>query len=155
MLYYRCRRNYLWLQPLFPMVTGAVVSAFGVLYHRYRHLRLRNANLCASRDRATHDLQLLAHQVRSMVKVAPLAVPQLGSCTSSGRAWRLCAARHSQGEARPVGSQPRPQLLERAAFEVACLTACVLSPTRCRCKVGCRHRMTPAACPPRELPPPR
>ena len=31
----------------------------------------------------------------STVKVPPLAVPQLGSCASSGRAWRLWAARHS------------------------------------------------------------
>ena len=32
-----------------------------------------------------------------------LAVPQLGSCASSGRAWRLWAARHSQsGEAQPL-----------------------------------------------------
>ena len=29
---------------------------------------------------------------------APSAVPQLGSCASSGRAWRLRAARHSEGE---------------------------------------------------------
>ena len=32
-------------------------------------------------------------------KVAPLAVPQLGSCGPSGRAWQLWAARHSQSEA--------------------------------------------------------
>ena len=37
----------------------------------------------------------------------PLAVPELGSCASSGRAWRLTAW-HSQGEARPLGSQPLP-----------------------------------------------
>ena len=30
----------------------------------------------------------------------PLAAPQLGSCASSGRAWRLWAARHSQGRDR-------------------------------------------------------
>ena len=29
-------------------------------------------------------------------RVLPLAAPQLGSCTSSGRAWWLWAARHSQ-----------------------------------------------------------
>ena len=28
----------------------------------------------------------------------PLAVPELGSCACSGRAWRLWAARHSQGQ---------------------------------------------------------
>ena len=32
-----------------------------------------------------------------------LVVPQLGSCTSSGRAWRLWAARHSQREAQLAG----------------------------------------------------
>ena len=34
----------------------------------------------------------------------PLAVPELGSCASSGRAWRLCAARHSREEADPLGA---------------------------------------------------
>ena len=35
---------------------------------------------------------------------ASLAVPQLGSCASSGRAWRLWAARHSQEEPGPFGA---------------------------------------------------
>ena len=35
-------------------------------------------------------------------KVPLLAVPQLGSCASSGRAWWPLAARRSQGAARPV-----------------------------------------------------
>ena len=34
---------------------------------------------------------------------AAWAVPQLGSCASSGRAWRLWAARHSQGRGRATG----------------------------------------------------
>ena len=37
---------------------------------------------------------------------AVLAVPQLGSCASSGRAWRLWAARHAQEAAVPLGAQP-------------------------------------------------
>ena len=37
-----------------------------------------------------------------MVKVPSLAVPQLGSCASSGRAWQPWAARHSQGRDRPT-----------------------------------------------------
>ena len=37
------------------------------------------------------------------------AVPRLGSCTSSGRAWRLWAARHSQEEASPLSAQPPPR----------------------------------------------
>jgi len=48
-----------------------------------------------------------------MVKVTPpLAVPQLGSCASSGRAGRLWAARHSQEEA---GSKPA----DVAAFDLS------------------------------------
>ena len=42
----------------------------------------------------------------SRVKVPALAVPHLGSCTSSGCAWRLWAVRHSQEEAALLGSQP-------------------------------------------------
>ena len=38
----------------------------------------------------------------------PLAVPQLGSCASPGRAWRLWAARYSQEEVGPLGAQPLP-----------------------------------------------
>jgi hypothetical protein len=34
----------------------------------------------------------------------PLAAPDLGSCASSGRAWWLWAARHSQEEAGPLGA---------------------------------------------------
>ena len=36
------------------------------------------------------------------------AVPQLGSCASSGRTWRLWAARHSQEAAGPLGAQAQP-----------------------------------------------
>jgi hypothetical protein len=41
---------------------------------------------------------------------SPLTVPQLGSCDSSGRAWRLWAARHSQKEANPLGARPLPRV---------------------------------------------
>ena len=47
-----------------------------------------------------------------------LAEPQLGSCASSGRAWRLWAARHSQAEAGPLGAQPLPRVFELAASKV-------------------------------------
>ena len=50
-----------------------------------------------------------------MVKVQSGSAPQLVSCASSGRAWRLRAARHSQEEAGPLGAPPPPRLLERAA----------------------------------------
>ena len=55
----------------------------------------------------------------STAKVPPLAAPQLGSCASSGRAWRLWAARHSQEEASPPGAQPLPRVLELAACKAA------------------------------------
>ena len=48
-----------------------------------------------------------------------LVAPQLGSCASSGRLWRLRAARHSQKEAGPLGTQPLPRVLELAAPKVA------------------------------------
>ena len=54
---------------------------------------------------------------------ARLAVPQLGSCGSSGRAWRLREARHAQKETDPLGAQPLPLVLERAASEAADFTA--------------------------------
>ena len=54
---------------------------------------------------------------------APWAAPQLGSCASSGRTWRLWAARHSQGEARPLGPQQLPRMLELAASKTADFTA--------------------------------
>ena len=51
----------------------------------------------------------------------PLPAPEHGSCASSARAWRLWAARHSQGGSRPLGPQPPPRglRLERAASKVA------------------------------------
>ena len=54
---------------------------------------------------------------------APWAAPQLGSCASSGRAWRLWAGRLSQEEAGPLGAQPLPRMLERAASIAADFTA--------------------------------
>ena len=49
-------------------------------------------------------------------------MPQLVPCGSSGRAWRLWAAQHSQGEGWPLGSQPLPQVLEPASSRVAGFT---------------------------------
>ena len=56
---------------------------------------------------------------QSALVITPLLAPELGSCASSGRAWRLWAARHSQGEAQPMGPQPLPQVIELAASSVA------------------------------------
>jgi hypothetical protein len=52
------------------------------------------------------------------------AVPKPGACASSGCAWRLQPARHSQGK-RPAhwAASPLPRLLERAAFRAAESTA--------------------------------
>ena len=51
-----------------------------------------------------------------------LAAPQPDSYASSGHAWRLWAARHSQEEAGPLGAQPLPRLLELAASKPADFT---------------------------------
>eukprot|EP00964_Phaeocystis_antarctica_P128440 scaffold92237_cov60-Phaeocystis_antarctica.AAC.2 len=68
-------------------------------------------------------LQGWVHQYASMVKVPALAVPQLGSCAFSERAWQLWAALDSQKEAGPLGAQPLPRVLERAASKAADFTA--------------------------------
>ena len=52
----------------------------------------------------------------SMVKVPALAVPQVGSCASSGHFWRPWAAPHSQELANPLGAQP---LLSAAVIRCA------------------------------------
>ena len=60
-----------------------------------------------------------ANMVSPQGQSGPLAAPPLGSCASSGRAWRLWAARRSQAEAGPLGAQPLPRLLELAASKAA------------------------------------
>ena len=47
---------------------------------------------------ADADKRLSMAKVCPPSKIPAVAVPDLGSCTSSGRAWRLWAAWHSQGE---------------------------------------------------------
>ena len=59
----------------------------------------------------------------SMVKMPSLAVPQLAPCASSGRAWRLCAARHSQSEAPATG---RPATASGA--QASCVQRARISP---------------------------
>eukprot|EP00964_Phaeocystis_antarctica_P044584 scaffold25623_cov66-Phaeocystis_antarctica.AAC.2 len=44
------------------------------------------------------------------------SAPAWLSCASSGRAWRLWAARHSQEEAAPMGAPPLPRVLVLADF---------------------------------------
>ena len=53
----------------------------------------------------------------------PLAVPEVGPCALSGRAWRLWVARHSQEETQSLSAQPLPRVLERAAYKAADFTA--------------------------------
>ena len=54
-----------------------------------------------------------------MVEVLPWQCPKLGSCASSGHAWRLRPAQHSQQEAGPLGAQSLPRALELAASTAA------------------------------------
>ena len=46
----------------------------------------------------------LSAQAEQHGQSVTLAAPRLGSCASSGRAWRLWAARHSDEEAGPLGT---------------------------------------------------
>ena len=55
---------------------------------------------------------------------SPLAAPYFGPSASSGCAWRLWAAQHSQEEeAGPLSYQPLPRVLEPAAPEAVDSTA--------------------------------
>ena len=55
-------------------------------------------------NNGAHHVKRVHVTQSSMVKAPLLAVPQLASCTSSGYAWRLQAARHSQGEVHSHGA---------------------------------------------------
>ena len=65
------------------------------------------------------DFEAWQAQVEQHGQSGPLAVPALGCCASSGRAWRLWPARHSQEEVGPLGVQPLPRVLELAASKAA------------------------------------
>ena len=53
-------------------------------------------------------------------KVPTLAAPERGSCGSSGRTWRLWAARHSQGRGQATGHPATASgVIERTASPVA------------------------------------
>eukprot|EP00964_Phaeocystis_antarctica_P138090 scaffold102748_cov45-Phaeocystis_antarctica.AAC.1 len=70
-----------------------------------------------------HNVFLKQEASRHGQSATPLAVPQLGSCACSGRAWWLRAAQHSQEKARPLGAPPPPRVLERSASKAADFTA--------------------------------
>jgi len=55
---------------------------------------------------ALHSFEGQVGEVSQHGQSAVWAVPRLGSCASSGRAWRLWVAWHSQGEAQPLGGCP-------------------------------------------------
>ena len=64
---------------------------------------------CYSRVWALPWTDLETHPAAQHDQSGLLAAPRLGRCTSSGRAWRLRAARRFQEEVRPLGSpQPPP-----------------------------------------------
>ena len=71
----------------------------------------------------TRRAESLLYLLGSMGKETPLAVPQVGSGASSGRAWQLGLSRHFEGEARPLRAPPLPRVLELAASKVADSTA--------------------------------
>ena len=52
---------------------------------------------------AARQAEVLERRDR-MVKVSPLAGPQLAPCASSGRAWRLWVARTPEGASRANGA---------------------------------------------------
>ena len=76
----------------------------------------------ALEEKATACSMLRGSMLKALLPL--FALPQPGSCSnaSSGHAWWPRAARHSRGGPRPVGSPPRPPLLERAASKVARFT---------------------------------
>ena len=96
-----------------PQQGGDPRALRGVLPRRPRHPGWRRP----PEHPQLHEVGLGRRQ--STVKVPPRAAPQLGSCASSGRAWQLWAARHSQEEADSLGAQPPPRVLERAASKAA------------------------------------
>ena len=75
--------------------------------------------------RAAWDARLSAWAAPRILdaRLSAPSVPQLGSWASSGRAWRLWTAQHSDAEAGPLGAQPPPRVLELSASKAADLTA--------------------------------
>ena len=71
-----------------------------------------SASAEAAMKRACDDGRSAARSKRPLGSM----VTQLGSCASTGCAWRLQAAQRSQGRGRaPPDGRQRPQLLELAA----------------------------------------
>ena len=77
-----------------------------------------NPNVGAHRRAAPPPLLARQHG-----QSAVWAVPQLGSCASSGHAWRLWAARNSWKEAGSLGAQSLPWVHELIACRAADFSA--------------------------------
>ena len=105
-------------QPRHPLLQYAVAGVVRNVLSQARAMRLGLPSRCYSPVSC-----VLTHGQSAcppLAPLAPLAVPPLGSCASSGRAWRLWAARHSKEEASPLGAQPTAsRLLERTASKAA------------------------------------
>eukprot|EP00964_Phaeocystis_antarctica_P050296 scaffold29194_cov52-Phaeocystis_antarctica.AAC.2 len=63
-----------------------------------------------------------AEAARRVCREAEAMVGEREAATQHGRAGRLWAARHSQGEAQPLGAPPLPWVLEPAASKAADFT---------------------------------
>ena len=86
-------------------------TVFGLLFILFFVSTLVPLSLCLLAEDGGYEARQHCYLV-----ITPLAVPHLAPCASSARAWRLWAARHSQGEAQPLGAPPPPRGHTRAAF---------------------------------------
>ena len=100
----------------FAIGSAVVCCAFYLYFGDFNQVLLQKAE---QRDASEAGELLERQRGPKWLVITPLAVPQLGSCASPGRAWWLWAA-------RPLGAQPPPQELERAASKFADSTACDL-----------------------------
>ena len=91
---------------------------------------------CDRSRRIDDHTQVLQHAQR-----APLAVAQLGSCTSSGRAWRLWAAQHSQGAA-PAYGRPATATVARASDLQSRRFHCLWPSRCCACSTSTASHLT-------------
>ena len=81
-------------------------------------LSVQELRFCATLLECNMRAHFAAARCGRMVRVPPLAAPQLGPCASSGHTWRLWAARHLPGRCWPTARwkfQPLPWVLEPAA----------------------------------------
>ena len=87
-----------------PTASVEVMAWALCLFRIWRLQILRSFWTSAAAPAPPRNLGQSFFQGCSIVKLLPLAASQLGSCGSSGHAWRLRAARYSLSEARPLGA---------------------------------------------------